>query len=292
MSEERAVVQMRKNSVVCMAVFALSLIAANSQVWAVTPDDIFQRGHRAFLLGHWQEAANGFTRFLETWPGHKLQAESKMYLLLSESRAGFAHVRREYEESRLASLTGGLAYLRQKLPEADLTELEVEHQILRSRLDPTNASAPAVLALLPEQLAHFMKRDVLPAPVDDPKGTLQWIRGWKARHEKKSPGSLLATLDLWKAKALWQILLSPLPASRLEAELKEMGEFPVRAAFMRSLQHAFTKGEPDVKREAALLGVCSTVLISGDRHNLCFIKTWKTYLDDRGNHLERAWCPR
>ncbi|HNW34394.1 MAG TPA: hypothetical protein PKM25_05640 [Candidatus Ozemobacteraceae bacterium] len=275
-----------------MAALALSVIAANSPAWGITPDDVFQTGQRAYLLGHWQEAASGFRRFLETWPGHKLQAESNRYLLLSEARAGFAHVQREYEESRLASLTSGLAFLKQKLPEADLTELEVERQVLNSRLFPVNASTPAVLTLLPEQLAHFMKRDVFPAPADDPRGTLTWIHGWKARHGNKAPAPLLATLDLWRAKALWQILLSPLPASRLEPDLKSMGEYPVHGAFIRSLKQAFRNGEPDVKREAALLGVCSAMLASDNRHDLCSIKEWKTYLDDRGNHLEGAWCPR
>lgn len=284
--------QMRKTVLAGIAVIAMAGSCMPTRAWAITPEDVFQTGRRAFLLGHWSEAADGFSRFLDRWPGHPLCAEGTLYRLISESRAGFDRVRREYEESRLASLTAGLAFVRQKLPDADLVELDVELRCLQYRLDPSADWSKAVLELPPEQLAHILKRNVLPAPADDPRGTLLWINGWKARHWKSASGEIRAAVELRKARALWQIILSPLPASRMEGDMRASGDFPPYRALIRSLREAFKTGEPDVKREAALLGVCCSSLVPVSRRDWGACEEWKTYLDDRGTDPEGAWCPR
>lgn len=284
--------QMRKTLLAGITVIAMAGGTVPARVWAIAPEDVFHAGRRAFLLGHWNEAADGFARFLDRWPGHELCAESTMYRLISESRTGFERVKRGYEESRLASLTAGLAFVRQKLPDADLVELEVELQCLQKSLGASSASSRAILELPPDQLAHVLKRNVLPAPADDPRGTLIWIDGWKTRHWKAAPDTLRAAIELWKARALWQIVLSPLPASRMETELKKRGDFPPVRALFRAIRGAFRTGEPDVKRDAALLGVCCSSLVPTSRQDTDDINAWKTYLGDRGNHPEEAWCPR
>ncbi|HOY67909.1 MAG TPA: hypothetical protein PLP29_13560 [Candidatus Ozemobacteraceae bacterium] len=283
---------MRKRLMNGAAAALVSLLLAGAPGFGVTPEEVFQTGKRAFLLGHWKEAADGFARFNETWPGHALHPESTFFLLLSESRAGFAHIRRSWEEQRLASLTTGLAYVRQKLPDADLKELDVERLVLSCRLTPEAASLPAVLDLAPDDLGHLMKRGMLPDAAEEPMLTLRWIRDWKARHGGKASGTLLAALDLWKARAFWRLLLSPMPAKAFDAEIRSMERVSLPAAHLKALKAAFRAGDPEVKREAALLGIAVGQLAAFARYDLCVVNEWQTYLRDRGNHLEGAWSPR
>lgn len=283
---------MRKRLLKGAVAILAALLLTGGPGFGITPEDVFQTGKRAFLLGHWKEAADGFARFNETWPGHALHPESTLYLLLSESRAGFAHLRRSWEEQRLASLTAGLAYVRQKLPEADLKELEIERQVLSCRLAPEAASLPAVLDLSPDDLMHLMNREMLPDAADYPMETLRWIRDWNARHGKKASGTLRAALELWKARAFWRLLLSPMPANEFDAEIRAMEHSSLPAAHLKALKAAFRDGDPGVKREAALLGIAVGQLTAFARYDLCFIDEWRTYLRDRGNHLEGAWSPR
>jgi len=282
----------RRTLAACIAVAAVAMAVIPAPALAITPDDVFQTGRRAFLLGHWSEAADAFSRFLDRWPGHPSCAEAVLYRLLGESRTGFERVRREYDERRVASLTAGLAFIRQKLPDADLTELEVELDCVRMRLEPSAGLATSVANLSPERLAHLLKRNVLPAPADDPRGTLRWIGEWKARHGGTASETVRASLELVKAKALWQIVLSPLPAAAMEERLKKDGDFPPALALVRSLRYAFRNGDPDAKREAALLGACAACLPAVARHARADLQAWETYLDDRGNFRDEAWCPR
>lgn len=284
--------RVRKALAGCIAVAVVAMMALPPRVCAIAPEDVFQTGRRAFLLGHWNEAVDAFSRFLDRWPGHPSCPEAVLYRLLGESRAGYDRVRRDYDERRMASLTAGLTFLKQKLPDADLTELEVEQDCVRMRLDPSASLATSVANLPPDRLAHFLKRNVLPAPADDPRGTLLWIGEWRAKHGGEASGTIRASLELLKAKALWQIVLSPLPAAGMEERLKRDGDFPPALAMVRSLREAFHNGDQDAKREAALLGVCSSSLPAVARHAAGDLRAWKTYLDDRGNFRDEAWCPR
>jgi len=284
--------RVRNTLAACLVVAAVSMIALPARTLAIEPDDVFQTGRRAFLLGHWDEAVDAFSRFLDRWPGHPSCAEAVLYRLLGESRSGFDRVRRAYDEQRVASLTAGLAFVRQKLPDADLTELEVELDCARMRLEPSAGLASSVSNLPPERLTHLLERNILPAPADDPRGTLDWIREWKAKHGGTASETIGASLELWKAKALWQVVLSPLPAAAMEERLKRDGDFPPAQALVRSLRKAYGTGDPDTKREAALLGVCAASLPAVARYARSDLRVWETYLADRGNFRDEAWCPR
>ncbi len=284
--------RVRRTLAACIAVAAVVMAALPARTLAIEPEDVFQTGHRAFLLGHWNEAVDAFSRFLDRWPGHPACAEAVLYRLLGESRSGFDRVRRDYDERRVASLTAGMAFVRQKLPDADLTELEVELDCARMRLDPSASLASSVANLSPDRLAHLLNRNILPAPAADPRGTLDWIAGWKAKHGGTASETIRASLELRKAKALWQIVLSPLPAARMEERLKKDGDFPAAQALVRSLRKAYGTGDPDTKREAALLGVCAANLPAVARYARSDLRAWEIYLGDRGNFRDEAWCPR
>jgi len=282
----------RNTLAACIFAAVVGMAGLPARALAIEPEDVFQTGRRAFLLGHWNEAVDAFSRFLDRWPGHPSCPEAVLFRLLGESRSGFDRVRHDYDERRVASLTAGLAFVRQKLPDADLTELEVELDCARMRLDPSARLASSVANLSSDRLAHLLKRNVLPAPADDPRGTLDWIGEWKKKHGGTASGTTRATLELWKAKALWQIVLSPFPAAAMEERLKRDGDFPPALALVRSIREAFKNGDPDTKREAALLGVCAARLPAVARHARTELDAWETSLDDRGTFRDEAWCPR
>ena len=160
------------------------------------------------------------------------------------------------------------------------------------RLDPSAGLASNVANLTSDRLAHLLARNVLPAPADDPRGTLDWIGEWNAKHGGTASETVRAFLELRKAKALWQIVLSPLPAARMEERLKKSGDFPPAQALVRSLRKAYGAGDPDTKREAALLGVCAANLPAVARYARSDLHAWEAYLGDRGNFRDEAWCPR
>lgn len=254
----------------------------------LTPGEVFEDGRRAFLSGHWLESKDFFSRFNEMWPVHSLAARSLYYGTLADLR-GEKEKDQLFEQQRIGSLSAIIKALSDKLPGENLTELKTGLEFLQIRNGQPPASPTQFLQLKPEELAHAINRGVFPPQKQSPFATLEAIRRWSEKHPTVQ-GPFKGRLELLKAKALWKIRLSPLPTAVFMNTLKSWGEWPVHKAIRRSLTDAFTLGEIDVKREAALLGVCSGNLESQQKKNQ-MESVWYTYLREKGINLSEAWCP-
>jgi len=258
------------------------------QVWGITPGEVFEDGRRAFLLGNWLEAREKFSRFNYTWPTHPLAPKALYFGTLAEIRAEKL-LEIDKERNRIASYTEIIKLLSERERELDLTEIKASVDLLKSKIEKT-ASAPSSLELPPETLKHYLNRGWVPDEFKNPFLTIKWIKTWLEKHPK-CPPELFGRLQLQKAKALWEFSLSPLPSSAFSGTLEMWGCWPLKRALDRSLKEAFTTGSLDVKREAALLGICSDYLESKQR-KLKPDSHWMQYLRERGIDFSEGWCPR
>lgn len=271
---------------VAWSVALLALAAGAAQ--AVTPEEVFQDGRRAFDLGYWQEAKEHFSHFNHAWPTHTLAPRALLMETLSDIRTGHA-LAEKAEAERLAEWTARYRILREKFDEPELSELAL---VLQERADaPLAASLSALLDFPPDRLAHLLDRGLVKPPAIDPMETLRWIHGWRQKFDRRCPAELRGRLALWRSKALWEVWLSPLPSRSLAAHLKKIDGWPVERALQRSLRQAFQEGDPGVKREAALLGV-SVEAFAGVKLPVDPASDWMSYLKSRGIHEQEAWCPR
>ncbi|RCK80998.1 MAG: hypothetical protein OZSIB_2375 [Candidatus Ozemobacter sibiricus] len=266
------------------------VLAGTSSCAGITPEEVFQDGRRAFALGHWREAREHFDRFTHSWPDHGLAVEAQLLAALSAFRSR-PQDRDQEEADHLSRLTARYQALKDKVSASELTELAVavEEPALRQKA----ASASQLLQLAPPALNHLLQRGLIPEPSTDPIGTLQWIQSWKKTHEAASPATLRGMLDLWQARALWAIRLSPLAAEAHAERLRQLGCWPLDSALARFVRSAFQQGNPDVKRQAALLGISA---LGGDarrhRKGRPGPSEYLAYLRERGTFFEEAWCPR
>lgn len=261
-----------------------------SSVSGITPGEVFEQGRRAFHLGHWLEAKECFLKFSESWPTHQLAPHALYYRSMAEARLE-PSIPEEQAKQTIASLSAIIKALGERLPEADLLELkaQLEHHQKKSGL--TVGTPTASLDLPPDQLTHALNRGWIPFEKQDPISTLAWIKSWLERHDKNSLPPLVSRLQLLRAKALWQLRLSPLPTEAFLTTLRSWGDWPVQNALDRSLKAAFENGDLDTKREAALLGVSSDFLRfqNTSKHKDTL---WVRYLRERGINFSEAWCPR
>ncbi len=271
-------------------VVVLVALSGATTIIAITPEEVYQDGRRAFTLGHWREAREHFDRFTQTWPDHSLVTDAQLLGSLADLRSR-QEIRDQQDADHLASLTARYRALRDKVSVSEIAELAVavEEPALRQKA----ASASQLVHLSPGELQHLLNRGLLPAPAADPVGTLSWIHAWRAIHDGRCPAALRGQLDLWRARSLWAVRLSPLAAQANAERLFRLGCWPLEPALDRFVRSAFRQGNPDVKREAALLGISAQELSTRrPGRGRSGRSDYLTYLQERGIHSEEAWCPR
>lgn len=268
------------------------MLLAGSEVYAITAPEIFTDGKRAFDNGRWQECEEVLSRFLETWPDHKLKSEALFYKTISSTR-NYARAADEQLKKAANDWNVAMASLTVELPGRDLTELEVAIRIAGGNPPET---WEAIKDLSPVELKHYLARSWHPDPTSTPLETLKWSTSWLKKHTSKSiEPELSGKISLLRCKAMWNFLLSPLSIHANSNILKVCGYWPVHTCFEKELQTGFDNGDPAVKREIAFLGyhydffrnrgvVRSDVTPLNSR--------WYTYLSERGINLQEAWCPR
>lgn len=279
--------------------FVILVLSFSLECQAITPGEVYENGRRAFLLGNWLEAREQFSRFNEAWPTHPLAPQSLYYRTMADVRYERA-VNDLETRNKIGSLTAVMKALTDRLPEADVREIQVEIEYLQNRIPGIPTATPTTsLDMTPVQLSHALNRGWIPFPHQNPMATLDWLRTWMERHAKDVPPPLFGRLHLLRAKALWEIFLSPLPTSAFFSTLKSKGEWPIKSALERSLKLAFENGDPEIKREVALLGVSSEILKSKLESNyelqlnqLPNRSKWLKYLLERGVNFSEAWSPR
>lgn len=269
----------------------LSLVFCCSLGLALTPLDVFNDGRRAFDLGRWQESSEIFSRFMTTWPDHKLHYDALYYFSLASART--LHERsREYSDSLVDDLASAIGTLSIELPGKDLTELKTAVKL--SRVSSMPATWSELNNLSPVELKHYLKRGWYPEPQSTPLETLCWAHTWQTQNKLAVSPDLKAEIALIKALALWKIMLSPLSLSANSDILKTWKCWPVHTSFENEVNYGFQNGTPEIRRELALLGYSYDCFKNGGfaKESAPKRSRWYTYLSERGINLQEAWCPR
>ena len=258
--------------------------------FSITQTGLYNEGKRAFLLGHWQESYEIFSKFLATWPESPLKVKANYFKTVSNIRY-IAKTNIERKAAELASLTQILNLTKEQLPNFDTSELEIAIQ----RKKNTHFDTQILSSLTQLELKHVLANKWYPEPYKFPLKTLKWISNWRKKHTGFIFPELQAQLSYTKALALWQILLSPLSKQANKIILSEWGCWPVHTAFEEALRNSFSKGSPSLKRNVALLGCHYEFFLHNFLiHNKLKIKKnkWYDYLKTRGISNKEAWCPR
>lgn len=269
--------------------FLLFVLFCSVSTFGITPGEIYEDGRRAFNLGHWEECHAKLSDLFEIWPENPMKDRALFMMTVSDIRRQHTS-ESERKKCLLASWTAALEKLRSAMPEDDLVELQTTIECH----EPISATASSVTALgdiAPERLLHLIKRGVIFTPRAEPLKTLEWIYAWRRNHTNGAVGLLDGLLHLRVCKALWQFYLSPIAASENTAILEKLEFWPVNEALRKTLDSAFSAGDLDVKREAALLGV-SFEYLDGKNHLISEKPSkWIRYLHERGIDKSEAWCP-
>ncbi len=270
----------------------LALILWCNLGYALTPLDVFTDARRAFDLGRWQESSELFTRFMSTWPDHKLRFEALYYFSLASART-LDDRSKAYSDSLIDDIASSIGTLTAELPDKDLTELQVAVKLSRSGTRPTTWSELTSLSAV--ELKHHLSRKWHPEPAETPMETLYWEFSWKQQNKQAVSPDLKASIALLKARALWQIMLSPLSMSANAPILKKWKCWPVNTCFENEIDYGFRHGTPEIRRELALLGYsydCFRATGFGKVSDSPVRGRWYAYLAERGINLQEAWCPR
>jgi hypothetical protein len=273
-----------------LTLLALALIA--SQALAISDSEIYSDGTRAFNHARWQEAEEIFTRFIDTWPDHILKSKALYYKTIASTRNVTNRINKSLAESATI-WRDEMSRLKTELPGQDLTELQVAIDIADRH--NSNPDWQSLSELKPVELKHYLQRGWHPDPAAEPMAALAWSNDWLKKYTSRLDPDLESRILLLRARSFWQLLLSPLSLSANSDILKVWKCWPVHEHLQKALERGFTTGDPELKRQIALLGyhfdffkgrgVIGTRLANPESR-------WYSYLSQRGITHQEAWCPR
>jgi hypothetical protein len=269
----------------------ITMLTASS-LFAVTADDIFSDGIRAFDQARWQQAEEIFTRFLATWPDHELKTKALYYKATASTR-NLDNSINSLLADKAEIWKEDLSNLEKDLPAEDLRELHTAIEIANQC--NTAPSWSALSEASPIDLKHYLQRSWHPDPTLDPMATLAWSNKWLKNHTSHLDPDLESRMELLRARALWQVLLSPLSLHANSDILKVWECWPVQNRLEKSLKRGFATGNAEIKRKIALLGYHFDYFRdrrSTDTSAINPKSQWYSYLSQRGINLQEAWCPR
>ncbi|PKL45236.1 MAG: hypothetical protein CVV41_03855 [Candidatus Riflebacteria bacterium HGW-Riflebacteria-1] len=278
------------NSAKLMILAIMLLMAVQSA--AVTSTELYNDGTRAFNNARWQEAEEVLTRFIDTWPDHLLRPQALYYKAIASTRNVTGRI-----NSSLASSAeqwkSELAQLKNDLPGKDLSELQVAIDIANRHNE--QPSWQALSDLKPVNLKHYLQRGWHPDSAAEPMAALSWSNDWLKKHTSTLDPDLESRIQLIRARAFWQLLLSPLSLNANSDILKTWGCWPVHNQLEKSLNRGFSTGSAEIKRHIALLGYHFDFFrergVTGTS-SATSKSRWYSYLSERGINLQEAWCPR
>lgn len=274
---------------ILIIIFTFFLLAS-SKAHSLTPSEVYNDGLRAYRLGRWQQANESFSRFVSTWPSHKLYASAKYYKTVSSARNYKQHIN-DYTSQLAKEWQTHIKFFRDNLPGYDLWELDVAIKHLMSPFEEPDWSVLKNISV--HQLKHVLNRRWYPDPSKSPIKTLKWVCDWLKRGESLEP-EVKANLAYIKSRALWQIVNSPLAYSANINLLEQMKLTPIRTSMQRSLNTAFDNGSEDIRRKTALLGFhyeAHGISVYELEDDYFFNCKWLSYLTTRGLDKKEAWCP-
>ena len=273
-------------------IIMLALALTTAQSFAITSSEIYSDGLRAFNNARWQEAEEIFARFIETWPDHVLKSRALYHKTLASTRNMTGLINKTLSD-KSENWQQELAQLKVDLPGQDLTELQVAIDIA-NRLNE-KPDWQILSSLKPVDLKHYLQRSWHPDAAAEPMAALAWSNEWLKKHTSRLDPDLEGRIQLIRARAFWQILLSPLSLGANSDILKVWKCWPVHEHLQKALDRGFTTGDPEIKEQIALLGYHFDFF--KERGLIGTSSTspksrWYSYLSERGINHQEAWCPK
>lgn len=273
-------------------IILIVMLLTAAQISAVTSTELYNDGTRAFKNARWQEAEEILTRFIDTWPDHLLRPQALYYKAIASTRNVNGRINASLASSA-ETWKNELTKLKSELPGQDLSELQVAIDIANRHNE--QPSWKALSDLKPAELKHYMQRGWHPDSTTDPMAALAWSNDWLKKHTSALDPDLESRMQLVRAQAFWQLLLSPLSLNANSDILKAWGCWPVHNQLEKSLNRGFITGSADLKRQIALLGYHFDFFRERgltDTSSATSKSRWYSYLSERGINLQEAWCPR
>ncbi|MGM0600255.1 MAG: hypothetical protein ACQETH_10615 [Candidatus Rifleibacteriota bacterium] len=264
----------------------VGLLAACPQLYAVTATEIYNDARRAYLNDRFNAAEEVFDNFIDTWPDHKLAESAHYYRTICS-----AHNLEEKMSDRKIELAEELEKAINSIDnkEADaniaLAELTAEYA-LKGEFDWAR-----MLQLTDRQLLRVLKKEWYPSPAESPLEVLKFSA--EKLNDKSLSAELKANVAYVKARALWQLVLSPLPTDLNARIIKMWGDWPVHKSMVETLNTAFALGDSEIKKKIALLGFhFDCFRHKGVKSSCTSGLDWLSYLSERGISRQEVWCPR
>lgn len=270
----------------------LTLAFTAAQVSAITSTEVYSDGTRAFNSARWQEAEEIFTRFIDTWPDHMLKTRALYYKAIASTRNLQNHLN-TVTEKKAEIWREELTKLKAELPGQDLSELQLAIDIAARHAK--NPDWQSLSNLSPVELKHYLQRGWHPDAAVEPMAALAWSNNWLKKHTQPLDPDLESRIQLLRARAFWQIALSPLSLGANSDILKLWKCWPVHEHLQKALDRGFTTGDPEIKRQIALLGYHFDFFKGKGVIGTCSANPksrWYSYLSERGINHQEAWCPR
>ncbi len=270
----------------------MTLALATAQAYAITSSEIYSDGTRAFNSARWQEAEEIFTRFIDTWPDDILRPKALYYKAIASTRSLPTYLK-NITADKAETWKSELTQLKTELPGQDLTELKVAIDIAGRPNEAPNWQS--LSNLKPVELKHYLQRGWHPDASSEPMAALAWSNDWLKKHTTRLDPDLESRIQLLRARAFWQITLSPLSLSANSDILKVQGCWPVHEHLLKALDRGFITGDPEIKRQIALLGYHFDFFRERSLIGTSSASPksrWYSYLSERGINHQEAWCPR
>ncbi|MEW6711540.1 MAG: hypothetical protein AB1403_17085 [Candidatus Riflebacteria bacterium] len=273
-------------------VILMAMVVQTTGLIAVSSTAVFDEAQQAFNLGNYTEAEEIFSRFIAAWPDHEKTSQARYHRLIARSRST-SRILSERAHSLTQELSSELATIKKEFTEAELAEVEAA---ISYSSQTGNLTWEQLSKLSDHDLSGVLSRQWHPDPAGSPLDTLNFANQWLSKNNNHSDPQLKAMISYIKARALWQMLLSPLSTDANSLILKTWGDLPVHTAFNKAIRTSFDLGNIDLKKKVALLGFHfdwfrhKGFVQSGTTSGLK--SRWLTYLSQRGYNLQEAWCPR
>jgi hypothetical protein len=265
----------------------------SGNLFAITASEIYNDALRAYKLGNFSESEESFDRFLKTWPNHKLEKSARFHRTICKAKT-IEQKQKAYTQQLVASLAADLASIKDDFSASELSQARLS--LLQAEKKNGSFSWNELKNLGNDDLNRILTNSNSMDPVHSPISALEFVNHRERNFYTDARPELIATLSILKARALWQLLLSPLSLNANARILKTWGDWPVHNSLDKSLRIGFAHGDIEQKKKIALLGFhfdCfrhKGVISSSNSSDLK--SRWLTYLSERGTNLQEVWCPR
>ena len=224
---------MRKKAIKYVFICFFAFIA--NSILAISPDEVYESGMRAFKLERWRECTEILDRLIDVWPDYENKADAIYYRSIAAIRDLDKNVN-DYRADLTNKIASDCEKIANELSDKDMTELNAAVAI--SKINSENIDWNKLTNIKTDELKHYLLRGRHPNPQTEPLTTLKWIYVYEKNSSIKEP-ELKAMLELLKVKALWRFLLSPIATEAEKKELAEINDYPLPNAFEKALNNGF-----------------------------------------------------